>query len=417
MNFSRFFAKNGRDGGLIRRFSRRTVGTVALVLATTAVYTTSLWAAETEKDEIFKRAEAVAPLLEDGTTRIANLGDRERWDLLASTNSGKQTIKSAESALKQKSPALPEELYKEYYRNGNRSNYQREYGRLTRRITTFALAEALENKGRFVEALDATLVEFCALRSWVLPAHDHGAEIYDGKAIYSDLGSTLAGAEAAIAVNLHRDKLKPETVATTISEIEKRILKPYEDSVLVKSHKRMWWIRTENNWSAVCHAGTVAAALNVVESKERRAFFVAAADYFSETKFMKGFTNDGYCSEGLGYWNYGFGNYLLLGATVRNATGGKLDLFRFPKIRAILDYAPTIEIADGQFIAFADCSLTARPAPVYVGYLSRLKGYGYVDAEKRGLDANFALGDLLQTTSFGFDKDVLFPKKDENATE
>ena len=412
MNFSRFFAKNGRDGGLTRRFSRRTAWAVAFTLATTAVYATSLSAAETEKDAIFKRAEAVAPLLEDGTTRIANLGDRERWDLLASTNSGKQTVKNAEKALTQKSPALPEELYKEYYRNGNRSNYQREYGRLTRRITTFALAEALENKGRFVEALDATLLEFCALRSWVLPAHDRDAEIYDGKTIYSDLGSTLAGAEAAIAVNLHRDKLKPETVATTISEIEKRLLAPYESAVLTKPYNRMWWIRTENNWSAVCHAGTVAAALNVVESKERRAFFVAAADYFSETKFMKGFTNDGYCSEGLGYWNYGFGNYLLLGATVRNATGGKLDLFRFSKIRAILDYAPTIEITDGQFIAFADCSLSARPSPIYVGYLSRLKGYGYVEAEKRGLDANFALGDLLQTTAFGFDKDVVFPKKD-----
>jgi hypothetical protein len=108
---------------------------------------------------------------------------------------------------------------------------------------------------------------------------------------------------------------------------------------------------------------------------------------------------------------------LLLGATVRNATGGKLDFFRFPKIRAILDYAPTIEIADGQFIAFADCSLTARPSALYVGYLSRLKGYGYVETEKRGLDANFALGDLLQTTAFGFDKDVVFPKKDANAAD
>lgn len=414
MNFSRIFAKNRRDGGLVRRFSRRAACAVA-VAAT--FYATSLWAAETEKDAIFKRAEAVAPLLEEGTTQIAKVGEREHWEKLAALNSGKQTIKNAENALRQKSPELSEELYKEYYRNGNRSNYQSAYGRLTRRISTFALAEALENKGRFVEALDATLVEFCALRSWVLPAHDHGAEIYDGKAIYSDLGATLAGAEAAIAVNLHRDKLKPETVATTINEIEKRILKPYEASVLEKPHKRMWWIRTENNWSAVCHAGTVAAALNVVESKERRAFFVAAADYFSETKFMKGFTNDGYCSEGLGYWNYGFGNYLLLGATVRNTTGGELDLFRFPKIPAILNYAPTIEIADGQFIAFADCSLTARPSALYVGYLSRLKEYGYVEMEKRGLDANFALGDLLQTTAFGFDKDVVFPKNVENAAD
>lgn len=414
MNFSRIFAKNRRAGGWGRRFSRRAACAVA-VAAT--FYATSLWAAETEKDAIFKRAEAVAPLLEEGTTQIAKVGEREHWEKLAALNSGKQTIKNAENALRQKSPELSEELYKEYYRNGNRSNYQSAYGRLTRRISTFALAEALENKGRFVEALDATLVEFCALRSWVLPAHDHGAEIYDGKAIYSDLGATLAGAEAAIAVNLHRDKLKPETVATTINEIEKRILKPYEASVLEKPHKRMWWIRTENNWSAVCHAGTVAAALNVVESKERRAFFVAAADYFSETKFMKGFTDDGYCSEGLGYWNYGLGNYLLLGATVRNTTGGELDLFRFPKIPAILNYAPTIEIADGQFIAFADCSLTARPSALYVGYLSRLKEYGYVEMEKRGLDANFALGDLLQTTAFGFDKDVVFPKNVENAAD
>ncbi|MBR4834564.1 MAG: hypothetical protein IKU86_09605 [Thermoguttaceae bacterium] len=413
MNFSRFFAKNDRRRGLRRNFARWAGVAVA---ATALIYTASIFAAETEKDAIFKRAEAVAPLLEEGTTQVAKVGDREHWDKLAALSSGKQMIRYAENTLKQKSPELPEELYKEYYRNGNRSNYQREYGRLTRRISVFALAEALENKGRFVEALDATLVEFCALPSWVLPAHDRDAEVYDGKAIYSDLGATLAGAEAAIAVNLLRDKLKPETIATTISEIEKRILKPYEVSVLEKPNARMWWIRTENNWSAVCHAGTVAAALNVVESKERRAFFVAAADYFSETKFMKGFTNDGYCSEGLGYWNYGFGNYLLLGATIRNATGGKLDLFRFPKIPAILNYAPTIEIADGQFIAFADCSLAALPHSLYVGYLSRLKGYGYVGFEERGLGERFSLGDLLQTTAFGFDKSVVFAEN-SNANE
>ncbi len=416
MFFSRFFAKTERFRGVEQSLAIFTAAT-AFAWASLASDATSSAAAESEMEAISKRAEAVAPLIEAGTTRVASLDDRERWDKLAATNSGKQTIKAAENASKEKSPPLPEELYKEFYRNGNRSNYQREYGRLTRRISMFALAEALENQGRFIEPLDATLVEFCALRSWVLPAHDYGAEIYDGKTIYSDLGSTLAGAEAAIAVNLHRDKLKPETVAATVGEIEKRVLKPYEDSVCGKPHKRMWWIRTENNWSAVCHAGTVAAALNVVESKERRAFFIAAADYFSETRFMKGFTNDGYCSEGLGYWNYGFGNYLLLGAIVRNTTNGKLDLFRFPKIRAILDYAPTIEIADGRFIAFADCSLSARPSPLYVGYLSRLKEYGYVDFEKRGLDENFALGDLLQTTAFGFDKEVVFSKNASNASD
>ena len=56
----------------------------------------------------------------------------------------------------------------------------------------------------------------------------------------------------------------------------------------------------------------------------------------AQSAYLTGFTPDGYCSEGMGYWNYGFGNYVELGALCRNATRGELDLFRFPKIRAVV---------------------------------------------------------------------------------
>ena len=108
--------------------------------------------------------------------------------------------------------------------------------------------------------------------------------------------------------------------------------------------------------------GTVAAALNIVESKERRAFFIAGAEFFSERDFFNGFTNDGYCSEGMGYWNYGFGNYLQLSAEIRYATHGKVDMLRFPKVRAVLDYAPTLEIDKGIYAVFADCAAGATPS-------------------------------------------------------
>ncbi|MCF0234502.1 MAG: hypothetical protein HUK22_05930, partial [Thermoguttaceae bacterium] len=363
---------------------------------------------EAEAKIIDARAKEIAPSLADDYATFANVGDRARWDALAATASGKAKIVRAEDYLKSKAPDLPESLYREYYANGNRTHYQSAYGALQSRIDTFALAEALEMKGRFLEALDVDLKILCAQPSWVLPAHDANAVVYEGKEMYSDLGSTLVGAMAAFAVALHRDSLPAETVELVKSEVERRVLKPYEEEIAAAKVRRgMWWMRGTSNWNAVCLAGTIGAVLAIEPSKERRAKFLAAADYFSETYFLKGFTNDGYCSEGMGYWHYGFGNYIYLGALVRRATNGALDLFRFPIIPAVLHYGPTLEIDGNNFATFADCAMNARPSALYVGYLSRLKNFGYAATERAGLDENFQLGDLMQTLSIGFDAEIV----------
>ena len=365
---------------------------------------------EAELKAINVRAAEIAPMLDDDFG--ARTAPREYWERFAKAPDAVQIVKYAESVLNTEPPEVPEELYKEYYKNGNRSNYQNVFFNIQRRISSLTLAEATENKGRFIDALNAELDKFCDMKSWVLPAHDKNGLIYDGEAMYSDLGSTLAGAYLAISINLFEDKLDPKVVAKAKAEIERRILAPYEKAV-EKVYDGMWWVRTVNNWNAVCHAGTVAAALNIVESKERRAFFIAGAEFFSERDFFNGFTNDGYCSEGMGYWNYGFGNYLQLSAEIRYATHGKVDMLRFPKVRAVLDYAPTLEIDKGIYAVFADCAAGARPNPVYVGYLSRLKGYGYTDFETKGLGGAFNIGGLLETTTIGYDADVVYRETTE----
>lgn len=385
-------------------------------LAVVAASCAAVNASEKDRAEILRRAADIAPALADAPTYGAREKGRGFWDKLARTDSAKNAIKQAENYAKDKLPSLPESLYKEFYENGNRSHYQSAYGKLTRRLEIYTLAEMFENKGRFIEPLNEAILYFLDQPSWVLPAHDKNHTIYDGKDVYADLGSTLAAANLAIAVNLLGDKLPAKTVTLSKEKLEERILKPYRDAVAAeKPNAGMWWVRTENNWNAVCHAGTICVALNVVDSKEDRAYYLAGADYFSETRFMKGFTDDGYCSEGMGYWNYGVGNYMILGALARVATKGQLDLFRFPKMRAVLDYAPTLEIDNGTYAAFADCAMTAKPSPLYVGYLSRLKGYGYKDFERRGLDKNFGLTDSMSVCSFGFDEEVTFAGADENA--
>ncbi len=376
---------------------------------------TSVFASEEETNAISERAKEIAASLPDAPSFGARAAGRAIWEEWASSGRGANVLKTAEDLLKQPIPDLSETLYKEYYRNGNRSNYQSAFFKTTSRVNVFALAETLENKGRFVKPLEETLEFLCEWPSWVLPAHDSNATVYDQKGMWSDLGSTLTGGEIAIAVNLLEDKLNPELVARVKAELERRILAPYEKSLKDARMQGMWWVRTTNNWSAVCHNGTVATALNVVDSKERRALFVAGAEYFSERYFMKGFTNDGYCSEGMGYWDYGYGNYIEMGARVRVETQGAVDFFRFPGTQAVLSYAPTLEIDKNNFAVFADCSPTARPSALYVGYLSRLKNYGYVDYESRGLGKNFGIGSLITATSFGYDQEITFAEENASA--
>lgn len=377
-----------------------------IALCAAALTASNAFASEADLLEVQKRAKEIVPALADAPNYGAREKGREFWDRLGAAGNKKRMVEAAESFAKEPLTPLTEELYKEYYKNGVRDNYQGPFFHLQSRLNAFNLAEQYENEGRFIDALNEIVLYWCSFPSWVLPAHDAVAIVYDGKQVYSDLGATLLGGDIAIAVNLHEDKLPPETVKLAKAEIERRLLKPYREAVRDEARAGMFWVRVVSNWNAVCHAGTIAAALNIVDSKEDRAFFLAAADYFSEKYFLKSFTNDGYCSEGLGYWDYGFGNYITLGALARNATQGKLDMFRFTCIRPILSFAPTLELDAGAFVAFADCSMAAKPSPLYVGYLSRLKGYGFYDYERRGLGKNYLGNSPLSVAAFGYDEDV-----------
>ena len=56
-------------------------------------------------------------------------------------------------------------------------------------------------------------------------------------------------------------------------------------------------------------AGVTGAALALLPDKEERAYFVAAAEKYN-VYGIKGYADDGYCSEGVGYYNYGFRAYI-----------------------------------------------------------------------------------------------------------
>ncbi|MFH1718665.1 MAG: heparinase II/III family protein, partial [Planctomycetota bacterium] len=326
------------------------------------------------------------------------IGNRNTWDELSRNDSFKRIIPEAEGLLETPIPEQPDDLFLDFSRTGNRTRWQRVSGRRRGRIGTLAVAECLENKGRFLPAFEDIVRVLCSERTWVMPAHDSSLTNFYGKSVDIDLGSSALSWSLATADYLLADKLSPEIRRLIRDNLENRTFQPYRDMVADK-RKKNWWMTGTNNWNAVCLAGVTGSALAVLDSRDDRALFVAAAEDYSKN-FLDGFTDDGYCSEGLGYWNYGYGYYVMLCEMIHQATGGKLDLLQDAKAKQAATFGAKIEIINGVYPAFADCSIRARPDSELMYFVSRRLGMGLRSWEN--IETVSAGGSLYQSMMYSF---------------
>ncbi len=88
------------------------------------------------------------------------------------------------------------------------------------------------------------------------------------------------------------------------------------------------------------------------------------------TAFLASFTPDGGCSEGAGYWNYGFGRFAWLNEQLETYSRGALSLMDgSPQMREVAAFARRLSIEGGRIINFADCSAFGMPDAPLSAYL------------------------------------------------
>jgi hypothetical protein len=323
--------------------------------------------------------------------------NRAAWEDIATRHPQLSSLISKAAKLAaQPLPGQPDSLFLEFSKNGNRTRWQTVANSRRERVQIFTLAECLENKGRFLAPLEETIAALCAERTWVLPAHDGRLENFRGTTIDIDLGSSGLGVELATASYLLGDRLSPATRKLIRDNLERRIFAPYRAAVN-GTGKEFWWMRGRNNWNSVCLDGVTGAALATIGPAEERAWCIAVAEKNIGQYLAGGFTPDGYCVEGLGYWNYGFGNLALLAENIRQATGGKIDLLAEPMAAQPALFGVRSEILNGVHTTIADCHPGEKPSGILMNYLCRRLGLD----PARWRDAQLA-GGLYEETAMGF---------------
>ena len=319
------------------------------------------------------RVDEIATMLGAAPSGLGRpISDRAVWQELDGEPAYQQLVQRAEKLLDQPLPEQPEELFLDFSKTGQRRPWERVAFSRRGRIMTLVLAECVENQGRFLPAFEGLVAALSAEPTWVYPAHDRSLRNFRGEGIDIDLGSSFVAAELALAHYLLGDTLSPTTRDYIEREVRRRVLDPFAAMVRGERDKN-WWLTGTNNWNSVCLAGVTTAALALVEDKAERACYIAAAEHYSKN-FLNGFTADGYCSEGLGYWNYGFGRYAMLSEAVRRATRGQLDLLAVDAARLPARFGRRVEIVGGVYPTFADCPMRTKPSEALLTYLDRVLG-------------------------------------------
>jgi hypothetical protein len=348
--------------------------------------------------------DAIAAMLPEKPVGVGRpISDRAAWAEAAKQPYFQRQVTNARTYATQPIPEITDATLTDYAKTGRRDTYEVPFRKRTTRLNAFVVAECIKNQGTYLPLIEAELQAILSEKTWedsgTLPSKQNAG----GLEWTIDLASSARAWTVATADYWLGDKLKPETRRMIHDQIRHRILDHYEQSI-TSGNPLWWWMTAKMNWNAVCTSGVLGAALTTIDSAKERALFVQAAIDGLST-YTEGITDDGYCYEGVGYWNYGFGSYLCAAETLYQQTQGKINLFAGAKQRQAALYLQHLRIIPGVWPAYGD-AYPKTTAPVALMQLINQRwnmGWTDIDASKSDMMAWHPLGDRLSGYGiFGF---------------
>lgn len=243
-----------------------------------------------------------------------------------------------------------------YVKNGNRELFERDHEEHETRMHTLFLAYLISEDEKYLEPLADIMWGICDFESWSIPAHVSEKLTTEQRRRNLDLCSCIMGYRLSEIVYLIGDKL-PELVTRRVrDEVRYRVIDSFAEC---EGEERYFWLTGTNNWAAVCIAGVLCSYLYLASDEEIEAQLprmTAIAD-----NYLRGFENDGCCTEGYAYWNYGFSFFCVFAKMLSDYTDGRINYFENKKVRKIAMFQQNILLNDKQCLSFSDGGLSFEP--------------------------------------------------------
>ncbi|MCH2664395.1 heparinase II/III family protein [bacterium] len=249
-------------------------------------------------------------------------------------------------------PVIRRSDFRQYQRVGDRVRPQQVDAERLGDLLLAAHALWLEHPKADVEYLQDLLWSYCDNYTWVRAAHE-GCSI--------DLGSGKLATLFAEILQILGDRIEEEVAVRLRSEIDRRIFQNYWN----QHHTHDFWKTVRMNWNHVCNGCLIRTALMELEDPRELALMTHAAIQ-NLTYALDGFSDDGGCEEGPGYWGFGFGHYLYVAHALHSKTDGEINIMTNPKVERICRY-PLAAYIDGKHRStFADSGHGYIPSRVAI---------------------------------------------------
>ena len=283
---------------------------------------------------------------------LPTVSERELWESFA--NNG--CIEKAEKEIDYVWPTIRATDFMEFIKSGKRIS-EGVHNEKIAKLTLFVYAELAENKGRFLGQIVNGLLSVCEETTWCSSAHwadEIPKNLHSVTEPYVDLISAESGAQLAAIITVLREPLMdfcPEIVERVEYELEYRIKSVY------LAHKDYWWMgygkRIPNNWNPWIISNVM--TIFIITEKDKARLHESLEKMFVELQhYYDGMPDDGGCDEGPGYWGRAGASLFECVYQLKEATGGKLDLFMDKKLGKIGAFLKFVHISKDYFASVAD---------------------------------------------------------------
>ncbi|MCL2831728.1 MAG: heparinase II/III-family protein [Treponema sp.] len=303
--------------------------------------------------------------------------DRAKWTSLPSDIKNFYHTEAAKRK-GQKWPALPASVYLEFYRDGNRSNYEKLYFDRRFDLQVLTIAECIEGRGEYLDDIINGIWLICEETTWVIPAHlNHGRpskgsfyhrpqtgektaypeprRLHDPQDdVYIDLFSAETGSLVSWVYYFLGDAIAgpaPEVKRRMEEEVTRRILVPFAEADYFP------WMGLShddpvNNWNPWINSNVLAAFLIFAPVFDRAEQGVNKS-IKSINRFLHFYSDDGGCDEGPSYFGVAGASLLDFIEELGHVTDVSY-LYSDKKIQNMVSYIYKVYIGNEYYVNYAD---------------------------------------------------------------